>query len=42
VVFKYNDGRKIKIAFTGAGYNKNDPSKLVLSFNHDQLLKAGN
>jgi len=41
VVFNYNDGRKIKIAFTGADYDKNDPSPptLRMSFNEDPMKR---
>lgn len=42
VIFKYNDGREIKIAFTEAGFDKNnvDPSStLVFSFNNDVLKR---
>jgi len=42
VIFNYNDGRTIKIAFTEAGFDKNnaDPSsKLVFAFNNDVLRR---
>ncbi len=41
VVFNYNDGRKIKIAFTGADYDKNNPSPptLRMSFNEDPMKR---
>jgi hypothetical protein len=41
VVFNYTDGRKIKIAFTGTGYDKNNlgPAILTLSFNEDEMEK---
>jgi len=42
VIFNYSDGRKIKIAFTEAGFDKNnsDPSsRLVFSFNNDVLRR---
>lgn len=42
VIFTYTDGRKIKIAFPGTGFEKNNssPSALVLSFNQDMLKRA--
>ncbi len=42
LIFKYNDGRKIKVGFTEAGFDKNnaDPSStLVFAFNHDVLKR---
>lgn len=41
VTFNYADGRKIKIAFIGTGYEKNNlsPATLTLSFNEDVLRK---
>jgi hypothetical protein len=42
IIFKYSDGRTIKIAFTEAGFDKNnaDPSaKLVFAFNNDVLRR---
>jgi hypothetical protein len=41
VIFNYSDGRKIKIAFMGEDYDKNDqsPATLSLSFNEDLLRK---
>jgi hypothetical protein len=41
VIFNYTDGRKIKIAFTGADYDKNNhsPATLTLSFNEDVLKR---
>ncbi len=41
VTFKYNDGRKIKIAFIGSDFDKNNqsPGKIALSFNEDLFLK---
>ena len=41
VIFNYTDGRKIKIAFIGADYDKINlsPATLTLSFNEDVLKK---
>jgi hypothetical protein len=42
VIFDYSDGRKIRIAFTEAGFDKNnaDPSStLVFAFNNDVLKR---
>jgi hypothetical protein len=41
VIFNYTDGRKIKIAFTGTGFDKNNtsPPTLTLSFNEDVLKR---
>jgi len=41
ILFNYSDGRKIKIAFMGDGYDKNNqsPSTLSLSFNEDVLRR---
>jgi hypothetical protein len=41
VIFSYSDGRKIKIAIPGAGFDKtiSAPSILVLSFNEDELKR---
>jgi hypothetical protein len=40
ILFKYNDGRKIKIAFPGSGFDKNGQGALLaLSFNEDVLKK---
>ena len=33
--FNYSDGRKIKIAFLGTGYDKNNPSPAVLEMSYD-------
>jgi hypothetical protein len=40
-IFQYNDGRKIKIAVTGGGFNPGDPSpkEIILSFNEDKLIR---
>jgi hypothetical protein len=39
VTFNYTDGRKIKIAYLGTGYDKNNlsPATLRMSFNDDPL-----
>jgi hypothetical protein len=39
--FNYSDGRKIKLAFLGADYNKSNPSPatLLMSFNEDKLIR---
>lgn len=41
ILFNYTDGRKIKIAFLGTGYNKNNqsPAILAMSSNEDELKK---
>jgi hypothetical protein len=41
IIFNYTDGRKIVLAFLGAGYNKTDPSPqtLMMSSNEDPLIK---
>jgi hypothetical protein len=42
VIFNYSDGRKIKVAFTEAGFDKNnvDPSStLIVGFNNDVLKR---
>jgi hypothetical protein len=41
IIFNYSDGRKIKIAFIGSDYDKNNqsPSALTLSFNEDVLRR---
>ena len=41
VLFNYTDGRRIKIAFIGTGYDKKDqsPATLSLSYNEDLLTK---
>ena len=41
VIFNYSDGRKIRIAFLGSGYDKNDQSPAVLAFstNEDPFYK---
>ena len=41
VIFSYNDGRKIKIAFLGNGFNKNNPSpaSLTMSAFEDEMRK---
>lgn len=41
IVFNYSDGRKIVLAFLGAGYNKNDPSPptLRMSFQEDPMTR---
>lgn len=37
VIFNYTDGRKIKIAFIGTGYNPKNATSLWMSFNQDEL-----
>ena len=41
LIFNYNDGRKIKIAFPGIDFDKNnsDPSSIILSFNEDVVKR---
>jgi len=41
ILFNYTDGRRIKIAFIGSGYDKKDqsPATLSLSYNEDILIK---
>ena len=41
LIFTYTDGRKIKIAFMGTGFDKNNPSPLTLrmSFNEDPMTR---
>lgn len=41
LILNYTDGRKIKIAITGSGFDKNNPSPatLTLSFNEDVLKR---
>jgi hypothetical protein len=41
VTFNYSDGRKIKLAFLGSGYDKSNPAAPVLrmSYNHDPLTR---
>jgi hypothetical protein len=41
ITFSYNDGRKINIAFTGAEYDRNNPSPAVLrmSSNEDPMIR---
>jgi hypothetical protein len=41
IVFKYSDGRICRLAFSGQGFSKSNPSpeKLTLSFNDDELRK---
>ncbi len=41
IIFNYTDGRKIVLAFLGAGYNKADPSPqtLTMSSNEDPLTR---
>jgi hypothetical protein len=41
VTFNYNDGRKVKIAFLGTDYDKNNPSPptLRMSFNDDPMTR---
>ena len=41
IVFKYTDGRKIVLAFLGAGYDKNNPAPptLRMSFNEDPMIR---
>jgi hypothetical protein len=41
ITFNYSDGRKIKIAFIGSDYDKNNqsPATLTLSFNEDVLRR---
>jgi hypothetical protein len=36
ILFKYTDGRKIKIAFIGTGYDKTNPSPSVLLMSFDE------
>ncbi len=38
VLFSYTDGRKIKIAFLGTDYNKNNPSPPVLRMSSDESV----
>jgi hypothetical protein len=41
IIFNYNDGREIKIAFPGREFTPGNqsPEKLILSFNEDILVK---
>lgn len=41
MIFNYTDGRKIKIAYPGMGFERNNfsPATLILSFNADALMK---
>ena len=41
VIFNYSDGRKIKIAFIGSDYDKNNrsPATITMSFNEDIMRK---
>ena len=42
IIFSYSDGRKIKIAFAEAGFDKNNPdpsSTSVVGFNNDVLKR---
>ena len=41
VIFNYSDGRKVKIAFLGSGYDKSNQSPAVLAFsmNEDPFYK---
>src|SRR5678816_3371347 len=42
IIFQYSDGRKIKIAFTEAGFDKNNAdasSTIVVGFNNDVLKR---
>jgi hypothetical protein len=41
IIFNYDDGRKIVLAFLGAGYNKADasPATIRMSYNEDPLTK---
>ncbi len=41
ILFTYSDGRKIKLAFLGAGYTKDNPSPTTLrmSYNEDKLIR---
>ena len=41
IIFNYDDGRELRIAFPGLDFNTSDPSpsKLILSFNNDILVK---
>jgi len=39
LLFNYDDGRKIKIAFPGTDLNKNNAQYIVASFNYDVLQK---
>lgn len=39
VLFSFSDGRKIKVAFMGSGYNKSNqsPATLTMGFNEDEM-----
>ncbi|MEO7982489.1 MAG: hypothetical protein ABI688_00275, partial [Bacteroidota bacterium] len=41
ILFNYTDGRKIKLAFPGAGYDKNNagPTTLSMSYNEDKMQR---
>ena len=41
ILFNYNDGRKIKLAFLGAGYdiNNKSPATLRMSYNEDPMTR---
>jgi len=41
IIFNYADGRKVKIAFRGTGYDKKDksPATLRMSFNEDTITR---
>jgi hypothetical protein len=41
VIFSFNDGRKIKVAFLGSGYNMNNqsPATLTMGFNEDDMRR---
>jgi hypothetical protein len=40
IVFNYNDGRELRVAFPGSQFtNEKSPQQLVLSFNEDVLIK---
>jgi hypothetical protein len=41
VLFSFSDGRKIKVAFTGTGYNINNqsPATIAMGFNEDEMRR---
>jgi hypothetical protein len=41
ILFNYSDGRKIKLAFPGAGYdiNNKSPATLRMSYNEDPMTR---
>jgi hypothetical protein len=41
MIFNYSDGRKIRIAFLGDSFNKNNPSPafIVISSNEDEMVR---